>query len=58
METRNLQDGSAIPLKQAFELFKPYKNGRNEVPQDVLETLQKILAELREIGFIKPIGKK
>lgn len=55
MESRNLKDGSAAPLKQAFELFKPYKNGRNEVPPDVLEKLQQIMAALREIGFVKPV---
>jgi len=58
METRNLKDGSAAPLKQAFEIFKSYKNGRNEVPPSVLEKLQQILAALRETGFIKPVGKQ
>lgn len=54
MAERNLREEMAKLLIEAFETYKPYKNGRVNVPDPILQRLREIEAELRRIGFFAP----
>jgi len=53
MMERNLPLSIGALLKEAFTIFKTYKNGRNEVPEQVLNRLRAIRSELKRSKFLE-----
>lgn len=51
MEERGLPAKVAALLRDGFNAFRPYKNGRRDVPLPVLEQLTKIQKDLDSLGF-------
>lgn len=51
MMDRGLDPQIAELAKKAFNIYKPYKNGRREIPSDILKKLQDIMSKLDELNF-------
>lgn len=58
MKTRNLKDASADELISAFNLYKPYRNGRREMPGEDLQKLRRISRKLEESDLMKKFNSK
>lgn len=56
MRMRNFKYDSdtADMLMEAFEKYKPFKSGRNEVPDEIRKRLEHIERKLRRRGFFDP----
>lgn len=51
MLERNLRADLGALLREAFEKYRPFRNGRREVPDDLMNRLRDIEADLRRRGF-------
>lgn len=58
MKTRNLKDSSADELISAFNLYKPYRNGRREMPIEELQKLRRIARKLEDSDLMKSFNSK